>query len=570
MSTSIRFRRTLFLMGIPGFLMTSLFLFIILVLLSSSSRSVSSSSSTSIASPSFLTSSASHNNLKSPHRHPFVRPAVSLQSAAPPPHGRSLLSRVLSLSDKTAPEPEPRFLVFGTSTTYGVGLERPLEEAYPYQLSAAASYAVHNAATQSGGFTMAAACTQSIVGDDTIYDVIVFEFQTWEPALSLLAARIRQRFPQALLVFLRLWHPSQLQYQQADGSMIDFQTYRRANASKKAMDDPELYLDILAHKERWSFVQSEEDEAMVLSQASRHSASYFAMNIPDKDLFEYPKTMMDQLSIFQEDSDDLNAQGHAVVASSLKSVIRAALNPKNQKHKPAVIRTALGSWGEGDECRLWYENGLYHTEKDSQRLRRVEFDKTTKDGSSGSSWFVGPDHKHALEVDNRGGSTLTITNPFNTERMLYLTYLTAPTVGAAANTNTDQAITGGDEDAGPSGVHDVNNNVNNNDDDYGVEDYAQLRVRINDKPAILIEAWHNDVVAHHQELARTTAVGMLPPGPCTVHLDPVVQVSHGTRPFRLLGWSLLPQSVVEGHLALEFSLEQSRVPVEDYWNWFSR
>ena len=483
--------RTAVLMGISGFWGV----FILLLVVCSSSIAPDSADSSSL-----LSSSSSSSGLvdTSDHRHPFVRPQ----------RRRTLFSGSEIVTD------EPRYLVFGTSSTYGIGLENPLEEAYPYRLSEQ----THNAATQSGGFTLAAACMQSIVRDN-IYDVIIFEFRIWDPALSMLVQRARQRFPHAFLVLLRLWHPSQLQYKQDNGTVIDFHTYQKSNGYK-GMDDPELYLSMLARKDRWSFATLG-DEAVVLEEASRYRASYFAMNMPDHDFFEYPKTMMDQLSIFQEDSDNLNAQGHAIVSSSLRQIL--------QGHKPVPRnQLRLGSWGEGDECRLWYENGLYHDEKDTQRLRRVVFEKSGN--GAGGDWFVGANHKHAMEVNNEMGGTLKIDNPFDGERMLYLTYLTTPAEA---------------EDE---------------------EEYSQLRVRINDKPAILIEAFHT--AAQGQELARTSASGLLPPGSSLVQLDPVLS-RKSTRPFRLLGWSLLSQEV-EGRLALEFSLEESRVPVEEYWNWFSR
>lgn len=239
-SKMMRFRRAFLFMGIPSILGATLF--VVFVVVSSSSRSVITSPAAVSTRTAVRSSNEDSIRIGSPHRHPFVRPAAATRTPPSQLHGRSLFARFVE-SPKGTTE-EPRYLVFGTSTTYGVGLERPLEEAYPYQLSAH----THNAATQSGGFTMAAACTQSIVGDDILYDVVVVEFQTWQPALSLLLQRLRQRFPHALFIFLRLWHPSQLQYKDVNGTSVDFQTYRRINGNK-AMDDPELYLDILAHKE---------------------------------------------------------------------------------------------------------------------------------------------------------------------------------------------------------------------------------------------------------------------------------------------------------------------------------
>jgi len=509
---------------------------------------------------------------------------------------------------------EPRFLVFGTSSTYGTGLEDPWREAYPYQLS----LYTHNAATRHGGFTLAAACTQSIVRDD-IYDVIVVEFTTWGTALTILSQRLRQRFPHATLIFLRLWHPSQLKYtplpdkksrpnKNATTTTMDFHAFRKMGGKTRAMDDPELYFEIYSQKKQWHF-EKPNDEATVLDMASQLSASYFAMNLPDDDLFDYPKTMMDQLSIFEPSGsgDDLNKAGHATVAASLRSILRSTPLPSPQSAQQ------VRPWPElelQDVCRLWYENGLYQQPASAQEsgegLRKVEFSKAgvaadhywtlgSSRGASGHAQNKEPNHKHALEVDDVTGSTLTLQNPFAEPRMLYLTYLTTY---APLEEEEEEDWESTSRDDPP--------------------EFSKLRVRINNKPAVLIEALHHQTKvkdeellqqqqqeeqaqggsttannkknkeAKRPELARTTAVGMIPPGQSVIRLDPVPTplykrvaasssssnsaTASGTRPFRLLGWSLLPQQVVDALQlqTIEYSLEESAVlPSSTDWEWLS-
>jgi len=505
------------------------------------------------------------------------------------------------------PQEELRFLVFGTRSTFGVGLENPRQEAYPYQLS---PY-THNAATRQGGFTLAAACTQSIVRED-IYDAIILEFMTWDQALTILAQRLRQRFPNAALILLRLWHPSQLKYRydvpspndstKSTTKTMDFHTYRQRNGQKRGMDDPELYFSILSQKSRWTF-EKPKDEPLVLKLAAKYGASYFAMNFPDNELFEYPKTMMDQLSIFQDNinaddgaaRDDLNKAGHATVAASLRSIIRSAKIPSPE------LAEQVHPWAEAemqDVCRLWFENGLYpplqltskesegQTNDSSDRFRQVEFNKAGV--TSDRFWSTGgsdaENHKHALEVDETTGSTLSIVNPFDKPRMLYLTYLTT-----YAPWEED------DDDDGTNAEFSISDDSNASS---GSPEFSNLRIRINDKPAILIEALHHQAEQKVQsspptegnesnrgnrkllqeqrkwpEVARTTAVGIVPKGKSIVHLDPVPTTMYKTtRPFRLLGWSLLPQQVVDALElpTIEYSLEESAVlPSTVDWEWLS-
>ena len=123
-------------------------------------------------------------------------------------HPLTALRRAPSQSKDTI-----HYLTFGSSSTWGEGLEEPQQQAYPYLLSDT----VHNAAARVGGLSLSAICTQSIVdgngnqytNNGIIYDVIVIEFQHSDAESVIhLAMRLRQRFPVAMLVFVRVWTPA--------------------------------------------------------------------------------------------------------------------------------------------------------------------------------------------------------------------------------------------------------------------------------------------------------------------------------------------------------------------------
>jgi len=94
-----------------------------------------------------------------------------------------------------------RYLAFGTSKTYGARLGKPSDDAFPYLLSSEAT----NLALRATGPTYPNMCAQSMVGDG-MYDVIMIEYFTDAPeGAAQLAQRLRERFPDATIIFIVIW-----------------------------------------------------------------------------------------------------------------------------------------------------------------------------------------------------------------------------------------------------------------------------------------------------------------------------------------------------------------------------
>merc|ERR1719297_466425 len=97
---------------------------------------------------------------------------------------------------------ELRYATFGTSLTWGSIIEDRTNKAYPWLLSKnAANYAI-----RASDASYPSMCTQSML-EDNIYDVIVVEYDRRSPEYaSNLARRLRQRFPDATIIYTRMWN----------------------------------------------------------------------------------------------------------------------------------------------------------------------------------------------------------------------------------------------------------------------------------------------------------------------------------------------------------------------------
>lgn len=374
-----------------------------------------------------------------------------------------------------------RYLSFGSSSTWGEGLQDPMSASYPYRLSPEA----HNAASRVGGSAKSAACTQSIVGD-SVYDAVTIEFTEFDDSLRVLAQRIRQRLPAASIIFVRLWNPVMIRYRADDGELVDLDSWRQKHGNY-SLNSKELHASILAtERERWSMELTKEAQLEQTLQQVQGKVYTLPHPSSGNDFAEFT-------AMFQDEYWNLLSNtGHKVVAEAIQNLVQE----ESVFERP--YRNEIGSWGSGDQCSMWYADGNYAQEH--RRTRQVDF-----------AHEVGG-HKHAMEILRPGGS-ITVNNPFSTERMLSLTYMTAT------------------------------------DEELGQPEYPRVRVRLGGTPSVAIEPFHEGSDQVH--LARTSAVGLIPPGETLVQLDPLQDSKNN---FRLVGVSILGEEI--GDVPIEFALEQ--------------
>lgn len=384
-----------------------------------------------------------------------------------------------------------RYIAFGSSDTWGQGLPDK-EGAYPYRFEQP-TWLTRNAATRTNDVFLEAACAQSIVGEE-IYDVISIEFETFSKSHSMLAGRLRNRFPTATLLFVRLWKPPSITFTfPHNGTTLTLEAWRRHHhLTALSLHSSELALEILEEgPENWSVDLSVDSTLQsVLNEVNAH---LFTLPAPDFKSFSFPSNLRAFLHMFQPEAPyHLSSKGHDFMARSIVEFIA-------QRPPPRFHQDITGTWGAGDVCHLWYHTGQYHGAT-LVGARRVDFSHNLHTGS----------HKHAIEFRFRGGS-LTVLNPFNDPRMLYLTYMTAS-------------------------------------DEEGSRIYPKTRIRLNGTPSVVIDPYHEGRESEH--LTRTTAVGKVSPGETLVQLDPL-QASRLR--FRLVGFSLLEEDATGADI--DFGLE---------------
>jgi hypothetical protein len=190
----------------------------------------------------------------------------------------------------------------------------------------------------------------------------------------------------------------------------------------------------------------------------------------------------------------LSPNGHQVVADGISSLLDL------HQILERTDRNVVGDWGDGDSCQLWYDTGLGVPEFNSLIFSRFANNK-----------------KYALEVPTKGGS-ITVNNPFDQDRMVYLTYMTTTATGQS-------------------------NKI-----------YPRTKVQINDKNSVVLDPYHSDSDSdseNNRHITRTSAIGSIPPGRTKIRLNPVETAAAN---FRLVGASLLSTGKATHHIASEYSM----------------
>lgn len=408
------------------------------------------------------------------------------------------------------PNERLRYLAFGSSSTFGVGLDSSSpENSYVSQIARAIDADLVNAASPIEGSALPAACTQTVVGDESVFDVISIEFSVFDQDLEILARRLRKRFPSALIVLIELWNPTMLRYRSYNNQSLEFTLWKEQHGFETVADATHGILK--SGPERWFLAYPIGTRQRLDKTVLDIDAKTVTLSRPSKEVLAVADTAQDYLSWFQEDNlSVLSRSGHA----TLMQLIQSSVPDLHIWGRKPRVQMQLGSWGSGDHCHLWFSSGDFG-DVDGGDSRQVDFG------------HVGSRHKHAIEFRRLRRDTVVVDNPFDTPRMLYLTYMTA------------------------------------NED--GV--YPKTKVRLNGAPTVQIDPFHDDENQLEKNFARTTAVGMILPNTSTaVRLDPL---QRSALPFRLVGASLIAEEMKD--VPIEFSLEPESVRQEKsprYWSFW--
>lgn len=287
-----------------------------------------------------------------------------------------------------------RILNFGTSVSWGAGLENRYDS-YPYLLNINAT----NLAIRAQGPCFPSVCTQTMVGNEAVYDVITLEFFSRSTqGLLRLAKRLRKRYPQAVIIVIRRWNPLSFKHLPSD---LDFQTwmdghgYRDADKSYK-LHDPEFHQELYSttSPDEWFFTVDEKE--LQVQDKTVEAVGAFLLDLPRPP--DFREAIAEMSHWFSPDMNHLSREGHEFIASEIQYILNVM---------GATQKNEIGSWGGEDYCESWFLSGKAELARDDS-VRMVEFDE--KNG------------KWALEIPPADG-WITVMNPFDEPMSLFLTYM---------------------------------------------------------------------------------------------------------------------------------------------------
>jgi len=285
-----------------------------------------------------------------------------------------------------------RFVTFGGSRTCGIGLPEDIrgEQTFPGLLNRADNKAVCGSSMPE----YPALCLHTLIGEDSIYDVIVLEFLRADKdgAVFDLSRHLRARFPHAIIIFLDYWFPNEFSYI-PEGNKSFRQYY--AEHRDPSIDDFQPEVLDGTNEEDWG--HQFYDRAVLQEAADEFNAFVLAFPEPENHPIE---TVQQFGTLYGNDMEHFNRRGHAFIRNQIVELLRS-LNYDNS-------RSITNPFQSGDYCEIWYSNGQC-TLRTDMTIKPFEVE--------------GAGRKYALEV-RTGEETIDIYNTWGQDQAyLYLSYM---------------------------------------------------------------------------------------------------------------------------------------------------
>jgi hypothetical protein len=256
--------------------------------------------------------------------------------------------KIIPMEDRKD-ENEIVYASFGTSNTWGAKL--PNRDVHPYvkRLSSGDPARGKNFGMRSTGPNYPAACAHSIIGNDE-FDVIILEyFMRAGEGLRSFSFRLRERFPNALIIFVRMWGPYQFRHIRTNMNLSDWA--KSQGFGHNYIHDARFASALLDYGEENFLNNYWNPEHPIVkyqeSVADEIGAYIVKMHAGPKAFG--PGGWLGFASIYlAEDSFHLSIGGHGIIAEQIRDIIREVGVPKDRQ---------LGQFRGLDVCQNWFETG---------------------------------------------------------------------------------------------------------------------------------------------------------------------------------------------------------------------
>ena len=308
---------------------------------------------------------------------------------------------------------EIRYAAFGSSVSWGAALKNREEEAYIWKLSK--EHGV-NYAIRSSGPNYPKSCLFTMMGDEE-YDVIILEyFMHAREGLKSLAKRVRDRFPDAIIIILRLWYPIQFQNKgiecpnctgRGHYELLEFvRTRGFGPTASDYIHNPEFHKAISQTPDVWAMPERF-DVLFQLQDETANEIGAYMVKMPFTLRRDGPGGWLDiGDKLLAQDSFHLGPMGHEDIANQVQAIVDRVGVPKNMR---------VNKFSHIDQCYNWFQTG--------------EIGPGLTFGSNGKVATMPNTQKYVLSFDGGNGndekeSWFEIDNQNDGEMELFVGYMT--------------------------------------------------------------------------------------------------------------------------------------------------
>jgi len=313
---------------------------------------------------------------------------------------------VVAPENRKSPD-QLRYAAWGSSVTWGAGVGHgSLKErktfAYPWLLSPDAT----NFAIRAGGPQFPSACTSTMTGTE-VFDVVVFEYYLMaEQGLQTLARRTRERFPDALIIFMVNWYPLMISRCKDEDCrsaehITDYVNNSGFDMKHGGLTDPKVHELFEDSEDTFTYNQFTQSKFRdTVSNAAREVGGYVVTMPAPKDARHWPQ----YADLFAMDGHHLSVKGHREAAERVREIV----DWHGVRRHPR-----LHKFMHQDHCINWFESGNTDGIEYSPNGVVEKMPGTEKFTLS----FVGG--------DGGGGGWIKVRNPDDKPLALHIGYMTS-------------------------------------------------------------------------------------------------------------------------------------------------
>ncbi|GFH56240.1 predicted protein [Chaetoceros tenuissimus] len=247
-----------------------------------------------------------------------------------------------------------KYVAFGSSHTWGAALENRDEETYIKQLARPFFENGVNNGIRSAGPSYPANCLYSMIGEEHFDVIVLEEYMHIQDGMMQLGSRIRERFPDAIIVIVHHWMPFQIVNDAVfddRGRPINLDQYReKMGFDRDYMHNPEFHELLKTTPDQWHFWFDRYREKEELTAEIATAVNAYVVKTPintKRDGLGGWVHFGDQL--LSTDSFHPSVQGHAFIANQIRDIIHRVGIPKNPRVNPFTQK---------DQCYNWLMDGI--------------------------------------------------------------------------------------------------------------------------------------------------------------------------------------------------------------------